>query len=61
MGSLDQIRAKIERGVLAGNICTHNDPRSDVTGVDCSAFVSAAWGLRDPIHHLRHPLDLDAG
>jgi len=44
-GSLDQIRAKIERGVLAGNICTHNAPRSDATGVDCSAFVSAAWGL----------------
>ena len=45
MGSLEQIRAKIERGVMAGNICTHNDPRTDVTGVDCSAFVSAAWGL----------------
>ena len=44
-GSLDQIRAKIEHGVLAGNICTHNAPRSDATGVDCSAFVSAAWGL----------------
>src|SRR5262249_13315208 len=25
-GSLDQIRSKIERGVLAGNICTHNAP-----------------------------------
>jgi hypothetical protein len=44
-GSLDQIRSKIEHGVLAGNICTHNAPRTDVTGVDCSAFVSAAWGL----------------
>jgi hypothetical protein len=44
-GSLDQLRSKIERGVLAGNICTHNSPRSDTTGVDCSAFVSAAWGL----------------
>ena len=32
-------------GMLAGNVCTHNDPRPDVTGVDCSAFVSAAWGL----------------
>jgi hypothetical protein len=31
--------------MLAGNVCTHNDPRPDVTGVDCSAFVSAAWGL----------------
>jgi hypothetical protein len=45
MGSLDQIRSKIERGTLAGNICTHNAPRPDVAGVDCSAFVSAAWGL----------------
>jgi hypothetical protein len=44
-GSLDQIRTKIERGVLAGNICTNNTPRSDATGVDCSAFVSATWGL----------------
>jgi hypothetical protein len=31
--------------VLAGNVCTRNAPRPDVTGVDCSAFVSAAWGL----------------
>jgi hypothetical protein len=44
-GSLDQIRSKIDHGVLAGNICTHNAPRPDVAGVDCSAFVSAAWGL----------------
>jgi hypothetical protein len=44
-GSLDQIRGKIEHGMLAGNICTHNAPRPDVTGVDCSAFVSASWGL----------------
>jgi hypothetical protein len=44
-GSLDQIRSKIERGVLAGNICTNNAPRNDAVGVDCSAFVSAAWGL----------------
>jgi hypothetical protein len=45
MGSFDQIRGKIEHGVLAGNVCTRNDPRSDTAGVDCSAFVSAAWGL----------------
>ena len=44
-GSLNQFRANIANGVLAGNVCTHNDPRSDTTGVDCSAFVSAAWGL----------------
>ncbi len=44
-GSLAQFSAKLERGVMAGNICTRNNPRSDVAGVDCSAFVSAAWGL----------------
>ena len=45
MGNLPQIASNIERGVKAGNICTRNDPRRDVTGVDCSAFVSATWGL----------------
>ncbi|HMA75477.1 MAG TPA: hypothetical protein VKP67_28915 [Xanthobacteraceae bacterium] len=44
-GSLNQFRARMASGVLAGNVCTHNDPRPDVAGVDCSAFVSAAWGL----------------
>jgi hypothetical protein len=44
-GSLNQFRARIANGTLAGNVCTHNDPRTDVAGVDCSAFVSAAWGL----------------
>ena len=44
-GSLNQFRTRIANGMLAGNVCTHNNPRPDVTGVDCSAFVSAAWGL----------------
>jgi hypothetical protein len=44
-GSLNQFRVRIANGTLAGNVCTHNDPRTDVAGVDCSAFVSAAWGL----------------
>jgi hypothetical protein len=44
-GSPNQFRARITGGTLAGNVCTHNDPRPDVAGVDCSAFVSAAWGL----------------
>jgi hypothetical protein len=35
----------VANGMMAGNVCTHNDPRPDVAGVDCSAFVSAAWGL----------------
>jgi hypothetical protein len=45
MGSLEQIQARIDHGTKAGNICTHNDPIGGVAGVDCSAFVSATWGL----------------
>jgi hypothetical protein len=44
-GSLASFRAQIDRGTKAGNVCTRDTPRSDVTGVDCSAFVSATWGL----------------
>jgi hypothetical protein len=44
-GSLSQIRTRLERGMLAGNWCTRNEPRRDTAGVDCSAFVSATWGL----------------
>ncbi len=44
-GSLANFRTRLERGTMAGNVCTRNAPRSDVAGVDCSAFVSAAWGL----------------
>jgi hypothetical protein len=44
-GSLDQIRSRIDGGTLAGNICTHNAPTGTAVGVDCSAFVSATWGL----------------
>jgi hypothetical protein len=44
-GSLASFAAWVQRGRLAGNVCTHNNPRPDVGGVDCSAFVSASWGL----------------
>jgi hypothetical protein len=44
-GTLPQIATEIEKGTLAGNICTRDDPRRDTVGVDCSAFVSATWGL----------------
>jgi hypothetical protein len=44
-GSLANFRQRVETGALAGNVCTRNAPRPDVAGVDCSAFVSAAWGL----------------
>lgn len=44
-GSLASFRAQMDHGTKAGNVCTHNAPRPDVAGVDCSAFVSAAWGL----------------
>jgi len=44
-GSLANFQQRIEAGAKAGNVCTRNEPRADVAGVDCSAFVSAAWGL----------------
>ena len=44
-GSLARFQTALQRGVKAGNVCTKNQPRNDVAGVDCSAFVSAAWGL----------------
>jgi hypothetical protein len=44
-GSLNQFASRVAHGALAGNVCTHNTPRYDVIGVDCSSFVSAAWGL----------------
>jgi hypothetical protein len=44
-GSLPQFANKVQHGALAGNVCTRNNPRYDVIGVDCSSFVSAAWGL----------------
>src|SRR6266705_2652054 len=44
-GSLANFRLRIEAGTMAGNVCTRNSPRTDVAGVACSAFVSAAWGL----------------
>ena len=46
-GLLNQIGARLEQGELAGNVCTKDEPRPGVVGVDCSAFVSAAWGLSE--------------
>jgi hypothetical protein len=69
-GALAQIRDRINRGMLAGNVCTRNAPRRDVVGVDCSAFVSAAWGLATHFttmaipaitHRLENPWDLQPG
>lgn len=69
-GSLANFRLRIEAGSMAGNVCTRNAPRADVAGVDCSAFVSAAWGLS--VHYttaaipaiakpLENPWDLKPG
>lgn len=44
-GSLAQFMSRIKRGSLAGNVCTRDTVRTDAAGVDCSSFVSAAWGL----------------
>ena len=43
--SLSQFATRIQKGALAGNVCTKDGVRTDVIGVDCSSFVSAAWGL----------------
>jgi hypothetical protein len=69
-GSLANFRQRIEAGTKAGNVCTHDAPRADVAGVDCSGFVSAAWGLS--VHYttaaipsiakpLENPWDLKPG
>jgi hypothetical protein len=69
-GALGQIRDKITRGMLAGNVCTRDAPRPDTVGVDCSAFVSAAWGLATHFttmaipaiaRRLENPWDLQPG
>ncbi|MCW6506732.1 hypothetical protein [Lichenifustis flavocetrariae] len=44
-GSIRQFVDRIQHGTLAGNVCTKDGVRTDVAGVDCSSFVSAAWGL----------------
>ncbi|MBB6487064.1 hypothetical protein [Rhizobium lusitanum] len=36
----------VEKGVPAGNVCTKSPPLSNILGVDCSGFVSEAWGLK---------------
>ena len=44
-GSVRQFVDRIQHGTLAGNVCTKDGIRTDAAGVDCSSFVSAAWGL----------------
>jgi len=44
-GSLGEFVSRMQRGALAGNVCTRDNVRADVAGVDCSSFVCAAWGL----------------
>lgn len=36
----------LERQKIAGNVCTKSAPQSNILGVDCSGFVSEAWGLK---------------
>ena len=44
-GTVGQFMSRVQRGTVAGNVCTKDGVRTDVAGVDCSSFVSAAWGL----------------
>lgn len=47
----DSFRMRVEYGALAGDVCTCRDPSLDyclvpeAAGVDCSGFVSKAWGI----------------
>lgn len=49
--SPETFRAKLSRGLLAGNICTCREAQynqcqvSEAAGVDCSGFVSRTWGV----------------
>ncbi|WP_181699758.1 hypothetical protein [Chthonobacter albigriseus] len=43
--SVDAFYEGLEKGLTAGNVCTHSAVRTKVMGVDCSAFVSEVWGL----------------
>lgn len=42
--SVDNFYEGLEKGLTAGNVCTRSAVRKKVMGVDCSAFVSEAWG-----------------
>jgi cell wall-associated NlpC family hydrolase len=47
----DSFKLRVQYGALAGDICTCRDPALDYclvpesAGVDCSGFVSKAWGI----------------
>ncbi|MBY5333586.1 hypothetical protein [Rhizobium leguminosarum] len=43
---LENFIGGVEKGQTAGNVCTKSAPQSNVLGVDCSGFVSDAWGLK---------------
>ena len=51
-GSLNQFRANIANGMLAGNVCTHNNPRPDVTA-STARRSSARPGASPPISRPR--------
>ena len=42
---LSKSAARLSTACSPGTYAPHNAPRTDTAGVDCSAFVSAAWGL----------------
>ncbi|MGR9229680.1 hypothetical protein [Rhizobium leguminosarum] len=43
---LENFVGGVEKGQTAGNVCTKSAPQSNILGVDCSGFVSDAWGLK---------------
>ncbi|WP_064712373.1 hypothetical protein [Rhizobium bangladeshense] len=43
---LEDFANGVMNGRTAGNVCTKSAPQSNILGVDCSGFVSDAWGLK---------------
>ncbi|MBX4960174.1 hypothetical protein [Rhizobium binae] len=43
---LEDFTSGVVDGQTAGNVCTKSAPQSNILGVDCSGFVSEAWGLK---------------
>ncbi|KAB1122716.1 hypothetical protein [Neorhizobium galegae] len=43
---LESFSSELAKGRTAGNVCTKSAPQQRMVGVDCSAFVSDAWGLK---------------
>ncbi|HVK91240.1 MAG TPA: hypothetical protein VM468_07540 [Mycoplana sp.] len=53
---LEEFVSGVEKGRAAGNVCTKSEPSRNILGVDCSGFVSEAWGLKMHVPTIAIPL-----